>query len=286
MHDDVEASRLAKLMDLDVLDSAPEPLFDRYVTLAAEIFGVPVALISLVDADRQWFKARVGLAAQETSRGIAFCDHAIRSDETFVVLDAAADPRFRNNPLVTEAPHIRFYAGAPLTVMGHRLGTLCVIDFEAHPEFTGARQLECMAASVAQALVVRKAGIETSRVARTASDRLRLIQLMESASHIGAWTWERERDRMVWSDEVFRIHGRDPALAEPDMAGLLAAYPRGDAERLTAMVMEAMQDGCDRRFEAKLTRMDGTRVKATVTRRGGGDDGAVIGVLGSFQAID
>ena len=279
-----ETRRVATLHDLEILDSAPEPLFDRYVSLAAEIFKTPVALISLVDSDRQWFKARVGLELGETDRSLAFCDHAIRSDETFVVLDAAADARFRQNPLVTGDPGIRFYAGAPLTVRGDRLGTLCVLDFAPHAEFPEVRQLECMAASVAQAIAVRKTGLEATRISRTAADRLRLIEVIESSNQVGTWSWDSARDRMTWSEEVYRIHHHDPDLAEPQMAGLLAAYHPADAARLSAMVGMAMEDLSDRCFQATLVRKDGQQVKASVTRRCAGD-GAVIGVLGAFRAL-
>lgn len=124
-----EDQRLAALRACQVLDSEPEPAFDRITALAARLFSVPIALVSLVDESRQWFKSRVGLDVNETPRGISFCTHAILSAEPMVVADAALDPRFRANPLVTGPPHIRFYAGAPLlNGEGLALGTVCVID--------------------------------------------------------------------------------------------------------------------------------------------------------------
>lgn len=126
-----ESARLDTLRRLDILDTAPEERFDRLVRLAKRLFGVPMALVSLVDENRQWFKSKVGLAASETSREVSFCGHAILSEEVFIVPDAAADPRFQDNPLVTGQPNIRFYAGCPLQAPdGSKLGTLCLIDRE------------------------------------------------------------------------------------------------------------------------------------------------------------
>jgi excisionase family DNA binding protein len=126
-----EVPRLAALAATGLLDSATEERFDRLVRLAALVTGSPIALLSLLTATRQWFKARVGVDASETPRAWAFCSHAVLGDGPFVVEDAANDPRFRNNPLVLHEPRIRFYAGMPLRDRnGIALGTLCVIDKE------------------------------------------------------------------------------------------------------------------------------------------------------------
>ena len=136
-----EIARLAALREAEVLDTAAEETFDSLVRAAATICHVPIALVSLIDADRQWFKASIGLDTRETPRDLAFCAHAILGDETFVVEDAHRDPRFSDNPLVTGDPRVRFYAGSPIiTGDGQALGTVCVIDHQ--PRQLTAGQLE------------------------------------------------------------------------------------------------------------------------------------------------
>jgi len=124
-----DKKRLKVLWQYDVLDTVPEEVFDDLTELAARICEAPIALITLVDEKRQWFKSRVGITVKETSRDISFCAHAISQSDLFIVTDATRDKRFSHNPLVTADPKIRFYSGAPLvTPDGHALGTLCVID--------------------------------------------------------------------------------------------------------------------------------------------------------------
>lgn len=124
-----EDARLRALQALNLLDTPPEERFDRVVRFAAEQLDMPIALMTLIDSERQWFKSSLGLKVAQTGRDVSFCGHAIVKSELFIVEDAQRDTRFADNPLVTGDPHLRFYAGAPLSAPdGHRIGTLCVID--------------------------------------------------------------------------------------------------------------------------------------------------------------
>lgn len=152
-----EMQRLRELERYGVIGSPSDEHLERIVELAALIFSVPISVISLVEKDRQWFLSRRGLDASETPREQAFCAHAIVGDGVMVVPDAMEDPRFRSNPLVTEPPHIRFYAGAPLsTPDGHNLGTLCVIDRQPRqPSPQQLRQLTLLSELVMREIELR-----------------------------------------------------------------------------------------------------------------------------------
>ncbi|WP_250475356.1 PAS domain S-box protein [Caballeronia sp. GAFFF1] len=163
---DNEPARLRLLRSLAVLDTAPEEAFDRVTRLVAQILQVPIALVSLVDEHRQWFKSRVGLEVCETSREIAFCSHVVSENAMLVVEDTLTDPRFADNPLVTGAPFVRFYAGVPLrSSEGLVLGTLCAID--AAPRSISKPQREALvdlAAIVERELIQRETIRDTRRV--------------------------------------------------------------------------------------------------------------------------
>lgn len=139
---DNEIERLHALKTLKILDSSQEERFDRITRMARRLFGVPISLVSLVDRDRQWFKSKQGIDASETPREISFCGHAINEDGLFIIPDATKDDRFEDNPLVTDDPNIRFYAGYPLKVRdGLKIGTLCLIDSEPREMDKEDRQL-------------------------------------------------------------------------------------------------------------------------------------------------
>jgi diguanylate cyclase (GGDEF)-like protein len=154
-----EGARLAALHSLGLLDTPPEERFDRYTRLARRLFGVNMVLVSLVDSDRQWFKSKDGLDAAQTPRAISFCGHAIHlDDEPLVVVNALDDERFHDNPLVSGPPNIRFYAGHPLRVHSHNVGTFCLISEEP-------RQLD----AEERALLADLAGLVVDELAATMS---------------------------------------------------------------------------------------------------------------------
>ena len=281
-----EAERLAALRGLDVLDTAPEAVFDSMTRLAALTFKTPIALVSLVDTDRQWFKSCVGLDVRETSRDVAFCDHAIRQPGVMVVLDATQDSRFADNPLVTGDLGIRFYAGAPLVApSGHRLGTLCIIDLHPRASFDDVQrdQLAAMASAVTDALIMRRdisnyVSLERER----ANDRALLAQAEEMAG-VGHWSWDAAKDTTFWSPAVYQIHGYDPALPPPDLAGVLALYHPDDAAVLASLVQRAVSEGEPYSLSARIIRPDGdTRYIAARGACDRDEAGAVRSLVGTF----
>jgi len=188
-----EAARLRTLDKYAILDSEPERGFDDLVLLASHVCGTPIALMSLIDEDRQWFKSKIGIPVSETPRNVAFCAKAIEQSGVFVVPDATQDARFQNNPLVTGEPHIRFYAGAPLiTEDGYALGTLCVIDQK--PRDVTSEQKEAL-----QAL---------SRLAMAQLEfRRNLGLLKEALNDRTRHEHERETELQILQAQLVRIMG-------------------------------------------------------------------------------
>ena len=182
-----EDERLRALLDLEVLDTTAEADLDALVQAASLVCEVPISLISLVDANRQWFKARVGLEAEQTPRDISFCGHAILDDGIFEIPDASADPRFAGNPLVTQAPDIRFYAGVPIKLSnGANIGTFCVIDRTPKKLTDTQRTILSKLAATAASLLEKRAQLRQvaqwkQQVEQSNSDRLRLAAIVEQS---------------------------------------------------------------------------------------------------------
>ncbi|MFT6604570.1 MAG: GAF domain-containing protein, partial [Bacteriovoracaceae bacterium] len=166
-----EERRLASLYDLEILDTPPDEALDELTQLASQIAGTPIALVSLIDKDRQWFKSRVGLDALETPRDVAFCHHAIEQDEIYIVEDSRKDKLFSENPLVTGAPHVIFYAGIPLKLQdGSNIGTLCVINHK--PQKLSSHQIN-------QLKMISKQAIRHIQLSHKVDSQLRISQMLK-----------------------------------------------------------------------------------------------------------
>lgn len=229
-HLENEADRLAALFDYRILDTEAEAEFDDFTQLASHISGYPMALISLVDQRRQWFKSRFGLDALETPRDISFCGHAIEGHEVFEVVDALQDERFSNNPLVTSGPRIRSYVGAPLlTEQGHAVGTLCVLDSAPRKLMEDQKNaLQALARQVMRQMDLRLL------ITREKAARQEIFQLnADLERRVQARTADLERttaDLQALSYSV--AHDlRQPLISMSGYSHLLQQHARGDKER-------------------------------------------------------
>lgn len=229
-----ENERLQALHSYRILDTAQEIAFDRVVAVASRVFEMPICLVSLVDENRQWFKACIGLDGKQTSRDDAFCAHAILADEPLIVHDATADARFADNPLVTGAPHIRFYAGAPLrSQSGFKLGTLCLIDTKPRAfDITQRQTLTDLAALVTDELELRSSAHTRRMLERIAEVTPGYIYILDVAERKISYS-NRGLDTMLGyppsdlSDLAVRrklIHPDDRGIVEDRVARLLNAY--------------------------------------------------------------
>jgi diguanylate cyclase (GGDEF)-like protein/PAS domain S-box-containing protein len=255
---DDESARLAALRKLGLLDTPPEPELDALVRAAAAICGTPISLVSLVDADRQWFKANLGLeGVEETPRELAFCAHALLDGNLLEVEDATRDARFADNALVTGAPDIRFYAGMPLALAdGARIGTLCVID--RVPRRLDDRQREALAA-LAEAAVRIMEGRQRDRrdVARVTAELALLSPVARFTSH--AVIMADVEGRTTWVNEGFEhITGFSPEDVMGRKPGELLQVPESDPTTV-ATIRDALRRGEGCRVEILNGHKDGHR---------------------------
>ena len=294
---DDETRRLEVLQSYHLIDTAPEPAFDDIVNMASLMCGTPIALVSLITEDRQWFKARVGLDQMETPRDQAFCAHAIRNPSAIMeVQDASKDPRFMHNPLVVGEPGIRFYAGAPLlTPSGAALGTVCVIDRvprQLTPSM--AQGLQALARQVGELLALRRANSDLETLNQSVMEmqvelehyQVKLegenAELAQSSpvDPVTGLNNQRAFERAL-GEELLRVEGTQSRLAlllaEIDHLGVFArdfgAVAKDDALRRVAKVVKAQARGYDtlacldsRRFAMLLPGTDDSEMAAMAAR--------------------
>ncbi|MDY8111186.1 EAL domain-containing protein [Fulvimarina sp. 2208YS6-2-32] len=209
-----EGERLKALHELQILQTEPSPAFERFCTLAHDSFNAPIALVTLVDRDRQWFKAKRGIEVKETSRNSSFCRVTIESDEVLVVRDALLDDRFSSSPLVLGEPHIRFYAGAPLVLSsGHRVGSICVIDQKSRSfSAEDAKLLRTLAEGVVSELERHKSDLDQCDERQR---KAAIVRHSEATAGLGSWEWNLATSELTWSAGLFRLFGYEPLNVVP-----------------------------------------------------------------------
>jgi diguanylate cyclase (GGDEF)-like protein len=276
-----ESERIEELRRYAILESPPEESFDRLTQLAAAACNVPIALVSLVDVDRQWFKSRVGFDRNETPRDLAFCAHTILGVAPFIVADARLDTRFADNPLVTGAPWIRFYAGVPLISQSRLpLGALCVIDHT--PRQLDARELgmlQLIAEQISHELELRLHG---ARVQRKSA----LLTRTQRAAEIGAWSMQLRSRAVFWSDEMYRLHGLTPAGYAPTLQSQLGLYDPASARALQAAIEVCARHRTPFDLDVSLARGDGSVrwLRISIEPDAGAADHELIGVFHEIKS--
>ena len=256
-----EQARLKALYSYEVLDTGSEPTFDGIARLAAQLCGTPIALISLVDEGRQWFKSCSGLEARQTGRDVAFCTHAILQPGVFVIPDALADPRFATNPLVTGEPHIRFYAGAPLiNPDGLALGTVCVIDRlprQLTPE--QGRTLETLAEQVVAQLELRRLNRSQTRLIDELCESNERFEVILRATNDVVWDWDLASNRVTWNERITDVLGYALKDVGPTGDWWYGAIHPEDRERVVRDIKRAIDGSGELWFdEYRFRRANGT----------------------------
>ncbi len=279
-----EPERLTALRSLGVLDSPRDPDLEALVREAAERFNAPIALVSLVDEHRQWFKARYGVEVSETPRSWSFCAHAIKQEAgtVFLVPNATCDPRFAQNPLVTGAVGIRFYAGVVLADRaGVKLGALCVMDTQPRPE-PDPGDLDWL--KLLARIVTEK--FEVQRRDQQLEEQAAVAEMTETISGVATWKYDVQEQRFYGSPLAYAIHGIDPTLYGGDMESTLLLYAEEDRQRVTDLVNRALATGEGYHLQTRILRPDGvTRdvlLKAECRRNA---SGAVAALVGVFQDV-
>jgi PAS domain S-box-containing protein len=279
-----EARRIRALQSYGVLDTSPDVAFDRVTQLACDLFDAPIALVSLIDEERQWFKSRQGLSDCSTTRSEAFCSVAIEQgpDALMIVEDATQDPRFANYPSVVGSLGVRFYAGAVLTSPeGYNLGTLCIIDTKPRPRPTD-RELNRLRALAR--IVVDE--LERMRVNRVRWEQARLLKLAETMSGVAHWRYDVVTGEVYWSDLLYEIRGVDSRTYVPTLQRGVDSFHAEDRDLVSGRLTEAIATKTASSFQARMLRPDG-EVRVVQSKAGCELDehGEVIALVGLFQDV-
>ena len=274
-----ETERLIALKQYQILDTGSERLFDDITKLASQICGTPIALITLLDENRQWFKSAIGINATETPRNISFCGHTILGEDIFEISNALEDERFFDNPLVKGQPNIRFYAGMPLiTEDGHALGSLCVIDQTAR--LLSADQRDSLK-------------ILGRQVVAQIEHRMNLIKIEEATSilentgriaKVGGWVLDLETMRIQWTKEVFAIHELD-ATEPPTLEDAIRFYAPESQPVILAAVKRAIATGESWDLELPFITAKNNRIWVRAQGTAIYNNGKVVRLMGAFQDI-
>ncbi|TYC49449.1 diguanylate cyclase [Rhodobacterales bacterium] len=288
-----EAKRLEALHALQIFHSERLPEYDAVVEALAVVFDCPISLITIVAEEEQWFKARYGLDVVATPRESSFCQHTIQSDDLLIVPDAHKDTRFRDSPLVVGAPHIRFYAGYPISIDGvHRLGSLCVIDRKPRrPTKQQLQQLRRFGMLVDGLIKSHRAQIEMQKAMRVADEERRaaerdrmLLEEVTNVSGVGGWDLDLETEVVIWTDKTREIHEVDPDH-NPTLDRALSYYPDGAREVISAAVEKGMEDGHDWDVELPFVTAKGRDIWVRAAGRPVLRDGKVVRLVGAFQDV-
>ncbi|MDI7774900.1 ATP-binding protein [Asticcacaulis sp. EMRT-3] len=255
---DLELKRFNTLQALEIVESEPEASFDQMARLAADIFEAPIVLIALADGERHWFKSHIGIDFNEVPACLSFCVHTLEKGDVLVVPDTCEDARFADNPFVICAPHVRFYAGAPLRYEGALVGTFCILDSRPR-DFSAAqvRHLRMMAESVSLLIAQRKDGLVRKAAIRKLQEGQRKLELMEEVAGVGYWQIHVRTRECFWSRGVYAIHGLNREDYTPDLISAPDHFHPFDRVLVTNCVQQAMDLGEDFHFEARLMRADG-----------------------------
>lgn len=286
-----ELKRIQVLEEYDILDSAPEKEFNEIIELASALFDAPISFISLIETERQWFKAIKGLSVTEAERKHAFCNYTIVQPEgAFVINDTEKDPRFSSNPYVVDDPNIRFYAGVALvTEEGLPIGTMCVIDRK--PRDFSDKEVELLK-TISQRIMVllklRKDNLKNQRelsLTKSELDRTlnRLIEA-QTIARIGSWDWDIVSNTLYWSPEMYAIYGV-PFEEENILDVWMTKVHPEDRDVVKETLLRGLKDNKNATFEYRIIDEEGQELWLETIGNVRTNQGVVIGMSGTVQEV-